>query len=259
MKIDRWKFATITFAIIIAVCIGIFVLNQFGVISTSTWFAREMKVNGEIFIVSQGRENFKFGLVEVCAIPEEKMLDWIEGKENKAKVESVKSKKAYDYALSEKNRAERDYNDSKAYTERLYQAAMADILNGSKFQAYRRASDVAGVKASEVDNKSANLTKAIVAYYFWFSPEFYFDGLKQCEVTAKTNSDGKFSLTLPRKKYALAARSERKVLDGTENYFWLIWVNPEALSETPIMLSNDNLMSTNPAEKVVEIKNLENK
>lgn len=249
-KPDLWFYATIIFAVIILTCFGAYALNHFNVISLSTLFVREMKVDGEIFVVTQGRENFKLALVEVCAIPEKKILDWIDAKETKAKIEIVKAKKTNDFA-----RRERD--SAKLETELSYQRAsrlLETYFSSSGDNGYIQAKNQAERNAKILEEKERKLLKAQSDYLNWFSPRYYLDSLKDCEVSTKTNSDGKFSLTLKRDKYALAARSERKTIGDTEEYFWLIWVSPDSVSNKMLMLSNDNFMEANPQEKVVEIK-----
>src|SRR5688572_670307 len=43
-------------------------------------YMRETEVRGEVFIVTKGRQNIKLGLVEVTALPEEKIRPFIEKK-----------------------------------------------------------------------------------------------------------------------------------------------------------------------------------
>ena len=69
--------------------------------------------------------------------------------------------------------------------------------------------------------------------------------------TATTDADGKFTLKLPKPgKYALTASAERRILDETEVYRWLIWVRD---SDKTITLSNDNLIESGSLDSVIPI------
>lgn len=249
---NAWLYATVILASLMAGALIIYGFNYFNLISLSDLFTREMKINGEIFIVTQGKENYKLGLVEVCAIPEKQILEWVKLKENQAKTESVKAQKLIDPAQQAKLKAEKDYNEAKAWADKYYNMYMADV--GVTYDMYQRVLKEAEDKAEILNKKTSDLNKTQSDYDFWFSPAHYFDGLNNCEKSAKTNSEGKFLITLKGEKYALAAHSERKVFGVTESYYWLIWVSPDIGSNKPLMLSNDNLMEENPQEKVVEIK-----
>lgn len=72
-----------------------------------------------------------------------------------------------------------------------------------------------------------------------------FDNLPQAQAVAKTNAEGKCTLTLPKGgNWVVTARSRRTVTnDNEETYDWLVQIPQNA---THIMLSNDNVL--NPLE-----------
>src|SRR5437762_9173658 len=92
-KRNYWSYATIGLAAVAIISFVIFLLRSYDLPSVSKLWEGRMQVDGEVFIVTQGRGNVKLGLVEVCAIPEKDMLDWIDSKETKAKFEREKAKK----------------------------------------------------------------------------------------------------------------------------------------------------------------------
>lgn len=62
--------------------------------------------------------------------------------------------------------------------------------------------------------------------------------------TAKTDADGRFTLTLKRgDRYALRAVATRAVFNNTEMYEWLIWLTPSK-DGARIILANDNMIDT---------------
>lgn len=85
------------------------------------------------------------------------------------------------------------------------------------------------------------------------SGDFYFKDLPAPVLAVKTNSDGRFSMTMPSDgAFALAARGQRKVIDETETYFWLIKLSMSASAKQSVMLSNDNLTSSSSPLSLVK-------
>jgi len=72
----------------------------------------------------------------------------------------------------------------------------------------------------------------------------------QAETLAKTDADGKFSVTLPATgRPVLIAEASRDVAGETERYRWVVRVPyKRAGDRLPIMLANDNLISTGCAD-----------
>jgi hypothetical protein len=228
-KRDKWFYASVIYAAFTVVSAASLTLYFSGVTSISDLFFRGMKVEGEISIVTKEQANVKLGAVSVCLVGGEKIVEWINAKNESAMIESKKAQTKLAYARYAKLWADQDYNEAASSSERLKTAALqADKL--SKFN------------------------KAESELRYWSSPAFYLNGLKECESKVTTDADGKFSLAVRKGKYALAAQAERGAADSREEYFWLIWVTPET-SGKPLLLGNDNLMNANPPEKVVEIRN----
>lgn len=75
---------------------------------------REAAVTGDVFIVTKGAQNYKLGLVEVAAIPEEKMRGFIEQKRAAVGAAAGKYKAELDATQQEIARAQQDYDALKA-------------------------------------------------------------------------------------------------------------------------------------------------
>ena len=165
----------------------------------------EADLNGEIFIVTEGRQNIKLALVEISAIPEKDLISFIDKKKSDAdkEIEIIRKKS----------------NELHAETESLK----------------KQGGDAYGKKLKE---SIANSDKE----FKYYEGEYYYDGIPKSENICKSNADGKFSLKLKRDtKYAIAAKSSRKIGDSEENYYWLVWVDMKKNPQT-VMLSNDNLI-----------------
>lgn len=234
-KPDEWFYPTIIFAALTIISLAFFALNYSDLIFVSSLFSRGRKIEGVVSVSAKEQGSVKLKSIKICAIREEKILDWVNSKNQEALVESKKAKTKLDYARYAKTWAERDY----------------------KAAAASKSDERARAEAVQAD-KTSKFVKAESDYRRWFSPAFYFSGLNECDSESVTDSAGRFSLTLKEGKYALAARAERESSASKEEYFWLIWITPEASAgrTAAVTLGNDNLMTANPPEKVIEIKNL---
>ena len=87
------------------------------------------------------------------------------------------------------------------------------------------------------------------------SLEFYLsDPLPAPHMKTVTDADGKFELRLPRKgRFSVFARATRKVGSESENYAWFFWL-PTATDDTPLLLSNNNLVFADYPGHVLPIK-----
>lgn len=87
------------------------------------------------------------------------------------------------------------------------------------------------------------------------SANSYFEDVNfpQGVATTTTDAEGKFTLKLPKfGRYALAARAERSVINKTEEYNWLVWINASDSNPNNIKLSNDNLTDANSLDSLIK-------
>lgn len=113
--------------------------------------------------------------------------------------------------------------------------------------------------ATELSNRVASCTatygNARSAAARFPTLEFYLsDPLPAPRMKTVTDADGKFELNLRRKgRLAVFARASRSVGSGTENYAWFFWL-PTVNDDTPLMLSNNNLVFADYHGNVLPIK-----
>ena len=230
-KTDEWFYPTIAFGVVTVVAVTIFTLDFAGLVSVSRWFSEGMKIEGEMSVVpAAGEPRVNLGGAKICLVPEDRILEWVNIKNEKAIIESKKARLNLDYARYTKSRLEREADAAATDAER------------ARVQSLQTA-------------KAPQMEKAEADYRYWSSPAYYFSGLKDCAARAVTDAQGRFSFTAKPGKYALAAEAGREVTNLKENHFWLIWITPETTA-LPITLDNNNLMTANPVERVVEIKDL---
>jgi len=178
---------------------------------------KETEITGEVFVVTKGAGNYKFGLVQVAIVPLE---------EAKQQVRSQQSAvtRAWEEAIAYESTCdgyERKYSDDdRNYRVEKMLGDCRDLAENAKEAVYSK----------------------------------YFTTLPLPVATAQTDSDGKFNLKLPEGgKYAVAAKAERSVTgERREQYFWLFEINADGTPQK-ISLSSNNMVSSNYQESLITV------
>jgi hypothetical protein len=210
-------------------------------------------LNGEVFIVTEGGQSIKLGLVEVRAIPEQDARDFVAKKREIAAARQSKLEPGLGSARREWEAAQAVVMEQSSKARLVFKAYLADIMSRTKKRAYEEAS-AREAEARKVAAAKSSILEPLAAEYSWFnSSEYYFEGLPPGTVTCKTNADGEFTLRLRKgAKHALAAKARRKVIDDEETYFWFVWVSLDGKA-TRTLLSNDNLLPSGGTQSVVNL------
>jgi hypothetical protein len=102
--------------------------------------------------------------------------------------------------------------------------------------------------------KAAYESASSAAAHFPTLESYLSDPLPAPRTKTVTDADGKFELKLPRKgKFAVFARATRKLENASENYAWFFWL-PAGTDDTPLLLSNNNLVYADYTGHVLPIK-----
>lgn len=206
----------------------------------------DVNISGQVFVVTQGKESIKLALVKVSAITEKDIIQYLNASHGNG-LEQQKillpelefAKKESDMASAERASADREFDEAK---DRWIAASYSNDKHAYD-DAYNKASNNMFALAS-ISGKKSGSYKAIKNKSDYFdSPKYYFENLPTPIGISKTDADGKFTLSLPPGKYAIAATSSREVFKNTESYYWLVWVNISSPNQS-LMLSNDNLFET---------------
>lgn len=266
--LNKKKYLNIILSILVIILVGFayrYVNNHF----------LEGDLNGEIFIVTKGRQNIRLGLVEVRLMPEDEIIKYSSDKVSQLNKEQEKISLKLENAakmLAEYRNAYLEAHKSKMLNE--VDADLRETKNKVDVALGRRPArttedeirDIQADTAIKInDIEKERIYKLAQLDYEYLKKEasaltsgaFFFNGLPDGKIKIKTDADGKFSLRMKRgQRMALAAQSNRKIMGDDENYYWLIWVSLEGKSNKTIILSNDNLVEANPSESVIPIKKL---
>jgi hypothetical protein len=182
----------------------------------------QVTVNGEVFIVTRGGNNFKLGLVTVAFFTPEQYeealnCDYYKNAFNAYIVEdSISSYK--------RNLIWYAYHIKEASTD----SAMGDTAGYASHKSFAE-STLRDATVYTRPTSNTELARKALNYY----------AVMKDVITDKTNSDGKFSVRLKKKQqYVVYANANRAVMDGTEEYHWSFKYIPDG---KPLFLSNDNM------------------
>lgn len=221
----------------------------------------EKELNGEVFVVTQGGQNIKLGLVEVGVFAESDIIPFIQQKLQKAKsetgeLEPVRDslKKAYEQLVKEREYLKKQIKINELNEKEINELPSIEVIYRSYRQLdYLKRLLEGTARYQKRFKEYLDVLKLILSYS---EGKFYLSNLPEPLQTTKTDSDGKFSFKLKPGKYALAAKSSRKVIDSTEEYYWLIWLTVDSVPTKKIMLSNDNLFETYCADCIIKADDL---
>jgi len=198
--------------------------------------SRNREVKGEIFIVTAGHESVKLGLVEIRAF---------EAAQLNALIESVKKKIAEQEAQLAPISNAADKLESSAKQEDDH--ARHKLPSG--YKRFRPISD----RASTLWIDSSKLASRVKSHSKYLqSAEPFFEVLPQPVAASKSDSDGKFTMKLPRSgEIVLCAAADRKVAQWTEHYYWMVKITGN--TDAPITLSNHNLAASDAPESLIRV------
>lgn len=234
----------------------ILVLSLISVSTCLSCGGRRGQLKGEVFIVTKGGENLKLGLVDIALIPETEMNAALDKKKSAIDTTLAQLKADYDKAFAEYNLVHQTYERAKQNYDKAQKDASDAIISGGYEQAAKKrdywSNEQMRLLRPDLDNDSKQKSAKWKLEHFP-TGEFFFDGLPSGVAKTITNSNGEFSVELPRKsKFALAARAARQVPE--EKYYWLIWVSLDGEQSKTILLSNHNFMNSDTSESVVRAK-----
>ena len=98
--------------------------------------------------------------------------------------------------------------------------------------------------------KLSKKLKAMNEYYkaSWPHASYYFSLLPQTEFETRTDSDGKFSIALPKENWIIVAETSRKFGKSEEFYYWTCMAKKNGVN----VLSNFNLVTAKSSESILK-------
>jgi hypothetical protein len=202
----------------------------------------EVQLSGSIFIVTKGGESIKLGLVEVRAIPEIDVNEYIVAKKRECKHE-------YDSLTTRIAEVSATLKEMNARWDKVFAKWESAEAGTEASYRYESDTDILNDEIKKVKDVKKGLLQKQLEYIYG---HHFFDDLPMGVAIAKTNADGVFKLTVkPGIRYGIVAQANRMVADTSEDYFWFVWTKPDVKRDNEIMLSNDNLVEAHSPESVI--------
>ena len=183
---------------------------------------KPVEVTGQIFVITQGRENIKMGGVEVLVVPDEEFRK--------------KAKEVVTWMQQEAKAEAQRKVDSDHMTDFINEVIELEKTSSLKIPELPKIRESI-VKESSVASgliesamKGDLQTRALINIFAGNGEKMGFT----------TDADGKFTLPLKGKAW-FHAMAERKVGDNSEGYIWLKGFEaPDSVSKASLVISNDD-------------------
>jgi hypothetical protein len=189
----------------------------------------EVDLEGQAFIVTQGADSIKLGLVEVKVFEELRFTSFIQEKrQNAASIISGRLKAFHDQETQKLQRVDEVLKEYVKEYKRTHSEKASENLREALMEYVRMEIKLKAQEAA-LERQLQN--------------SIWLENLPTPSYLTKTDADGKFSLKLKPGRYALAAEATRKIADKTEEYYWLIWLDVSKKNTDKLFLTNDNLLT----------------
>jgi hypothetical protein len=225
------------------------------------------KIEGQAFIVTQGRENVKLGLLKIEIYDRNELRKFLNEYQEKSKIRLREIGKSVmeNFEKIEKLKEEEATNSrNREDVRRVIKALEEEFNNLNQLSTYadnpiaNKTKEKMGKvrenilvtdnilrvwdnnlqdiedKREKLLNENAGLHKEAVAISIYWLANITMPTLE----TTYTDADGKFAITHTDDSVILLAQGSRSVAGGEDTYTWLL--SPR--SRTPLFLSNDNLI-----------------
>jgi hypothetical protein len=211
----------------------------------------EEKIDGSAFIVTEGAENIKLGLVSVALFDEKQITPAL------LKIATTLAQTNLDTFIVNEKKIDGDENkfedekttEMKAISEEQNKPGTSSEEFSSLEKRWLEIEHERDDETRQTRLKSER--KDRIQNWIGDTFKIFVNNISVPVDTAKTDADGKFSFSIRKGSYLLAAIAERKVSDKTELYCWLAPVDFDGKPSKQAMLSNDNLINIQGIYEVV--------
>lgn len=215
-------------------------------------------IRGQVFIVTQGGDNVKLGLVTIALLPSEDVRKHIDSKKKELSAKRKEIEQAIEAAEASLLEAERQYRASAgaagAASARVDKARKSQWASGYKdWEKWYAVIDKANEEVArharsaapwkqETEIRTATVARLQEQLASADCGPFFLEGLPDASARAQTDANGEFAVQVPRKgSFALAAHAQRRVFGSTEDYTWVVLIPQEARQGVKVLLSNETL------------------
>lgn len=184
----------------------------------------ERKVEGQVFVVMQSRDNVKMGLVGIHVATAEQLRAVV----TEAGAVYLHSDQEWRARIAQ---SKANVDEAVKFRDTLFSAKPEGLADETRI----RLQDAVVFKVRELEAAVSSNYSNVPSSLSDFETSIF---SKLLQPVTKTDADGRFSLTAKPGDWLLA-HSERKILGNEETYFWAVQVPQE---KKPLLISNDTLV-----------------
>jgi hypothetical protein len=212
--------------------------------------AKARVVDGQVFVVTRGAEAIKLPLVQILAIPVQDMENHLTEVEARIKADRARADSSAAAASSALSKAEHGVSGGFGRWMMTLQKTQRKDPTGQAWSDPGTESHRFNSMRGRIPSLEGRLEEVRTKQSRLHSAAPFFEGLPTPEVSAKTDADGRFKLSIPDQgEFALVAASSRAVGDRVEKYYWVVRLKPE---DSTVTLSNDNLTSSGSTDSLLK-------
>jgi hypothetical protein len=149
-------------------------------------------------------------------------------------------------SADEVNRLNSEYQKARSKIDTSFSQAYSDMKKKVDFWAEELRSQEAestGVK-QQIPPKREAVETIRASFEIPTNPLKYFSQLGAPLKLTRTNADGEFEFVVTNQaRYVVASYGQRKILNATEEYFWLVGVEPINVKYPKVLLKNSNMLT----------------
>src|SRR4030095_3583161 len=197
------------------------------------------ELTGDVFVVTPRRRRHSLGLVVLSAIPEELLKQHLERKTAQGELERRKLQREID-ALA------RILEEARTEEDRLWKIQERDKDNLRKANSWSLAYNRTKLITRQLEDLRARGGQLK-------SGEHFFQDLPSAIASAKTQVDGKFTLTIPRDgRYGIVARASRELGEEKKTYHWFVWVSLDGRYSKRLVLNDENIVGAGSPDSALQ-------
>ncbi len=218
----------------------------------------EDTMSGQVFIVTQARENVKLGLVTVALFADSTIRRHIAAKQATATAQRAaleaqivgirasipETRRRVKMAIEAEDAARVKHYDAAEhrYSDKLRGIEYWQSIMDATSREMERQRAAAGNWERQGRTRAAAIVSLQAKQQALDSAPYYLEGLPNPLARTQTDADGEFVLKVPhRGSFVLVAHAQRQVGYSTEEYTWFALIPDEARNGAKVLLSNETL------------------
>ena len=197
------------------------------------------ELTGDVFVVVKRKRKHSLGSVVLHAIPEDVLKEHLRRRAAQRELESAK-------ALCEIDALATTLAKARAEEDRLWNIQKEDESNLRHAKAW-------SVAYNNTKKVTRHLEDLLTRRQHLTSGEHFLQDLPSAISSATTNTDGAFTLALPRYgRYGIVARASHELGEEERTYLWFVWISLDGEPAKRLVLNNHNIVGAGSPDSALQ-------